>query len=92
MGEGRPRFSWCVVWVDGADYSVIDASDQVTHLTAEVLDGPIRNPVRNRIVQQGIMTTSEFTGLSTNRDLLMYLVQKHYPHVTSFEQAFPGVG
>ena len=89
--RGKPALAWSIVWADATSWSQVDGNNQCFQLTADLLDGPVSNRVRNALVQRNVATTQEIAACPTLRVLCDRLVQKHYGHAT-LATAFPQFG
>lgn len=77
--DGIPTRNWTVVWVNAATYSAVDADTQCVRLDGAALDGLIPTAIQNKLIARGVATTDDLAG-KTLRQLLRWLVQRHYPY------------
>lgn len=87
--RGKPSLGWALVYVDATDWTAIEGSNQVFLVRLdESFDSAMSSQVKTRIRQSGALTQAELDTVSTYREALLMLLQKHYPNATLHDQ-FP---
>ncbi len=81
--DGTAQFDWAICWVQATDWADIESEPAFVNLadleadTAK-LDRPLPNQIKVRLVNADIITRDKANAISTIRDLIRVLIQKHY--------------
>ena len=86
--RGKPSLGFSLVYIEASSYAAHDAAEATPNLNIVRLDNEgnfdaaMPSNLRTRLQQVGAATQQELNPYTSYRDILLYLLNKHYPAAT----------